>query len=82
AMLGSVGLAVAVAGASSAKANQTAANMGGIHAIPELAPHWKQLDLAEILSRPAAYWSVCQNKACYDPGGVQAAEGHRERRRL
>lgn len=79
AMLGSLGLAAAVVGTSSAKASQTAANVGGIHAIPELAPQWKELDLAEILSRPAAYCSVSQNKSCYDAGGVQAAEGHRER---
>jgi len=79
AMLGSLGLAAAVVGTSSAKASQTAASVGGIHAIPELAPQWKELDLAGILSRPAAYCSVSQNKSCYDAGGVQAAEGHRER---
>ncbi len=53
--------------------------MGGINAIPELAPQWKDLDLAEILTRPAAYMSVSQNKSLYDPGGVQAGEKHRER---
>ncbi len=52
---------------------------GGIHAIPELAPQWKELDLAEILSRPAAYCSVSQNRSCYDAGGVQSGENHRQR---
>ena len=58
---------------------RAASGVGGINAIPELAPQWKELDLAEILSRPAAFMSVSQNKSLYDPGGVQAGEKHRER---
>jgi nicotinamidase-related amidase len=74
--------AAAVATASAWLADGTAkaaSAIGGINAIPELAPHWKELDLAEILSRPAAFMSVSQNKSLYDPGGVQAGEKHRER---
>lgn len=78
AMTGAAG-AVAAAAMLGTKSAQAAENVGGIHAIPELAPQWKELDLAEILSRPAAYCSVSQNKSCYDAGGVQAGEGHRER---
>src|SRR5699024_5862340 len=33
--------------------------------IPELAPQWKKLDLAEILSRPAAFVSVSQSNCLY-----------------
>ena len=47
--------AAAVAAASALiaqKPAQTASNVGGINAIPPLAPHWSELDLAEILSRP------------------------------
>ena len=41
----------AVAGtASPVDAEQT---VGGVNAIPELAPQWQKLDLAEILSRPS-----------------------------
>src|SRR5260370_14955957 len=61
------------------KSASAASGVGGINAIPELAPQWKELDLAEILSRPAAYMSVSQNKSLYDFGGVQAGEKHRER---
>jgi nicotinamidase-related amidase len=61
------------------KSASAASGVGGINAIPELAPQWKELDLAEILSRPAAYMSVSQNKSLYDAGGVQAGEKHRER---
>jgi nicotinamidase-related amidase len=74
--------AVAIAAASAIVADtsaRAATAIGGINAIPPLAPHWAELDLAEILSRPTAYMSVSQNKSLYDPGGVQAAEGHRER---
>lgn len=52
---------------------------GGVNAIPELAPQWKKLDLAEILSRPAAFMSVSQNKSLYESWGAQASEKHRER---
>src|SRR5690606_41850317 len=30
--------------------------------IPELAPQWKQLDLAEILKRPAAFLSISEER--------------------
>src|SRR6266446_90995 len=55
------------------------ASVGGINAIPELAAQWKKLDLAEILSRPAAFMSVSQNKSLYESWGAQASEKHRER---
>lgn len=54
-------------------------SLGGINAIPELAPQWKKLDLAEILSLPAAYMSVSQNRSLYEPSGAQAGEKHWER---
>jgi nicotinamidase-related amidase len=69
-----------LAGASKVEAGNTdAAARGGIHAIPELAPQWKQLDLRKILSYPAAFLSVSQNKSLYDSWGAQAAENHRQR---
>src|SRR5260370_35941432 len=73
--------AVSIAAASvlvADKSASAASGVGGINAIPELAPQWKELDLAEILSRPAAYMSVSQNKWLYDFGGVQAGEKHRD----
>jgi nicotinamidase-related amidase len=78
ALAGAVTLAATSVVAATNTVNAASA-VGGVNAIPELAPHWKELDLAEILSRPAAYMSVSQNKSLYDPGGVQAAEKHRER---
>lgn len=78
ALVGAAGVAAVAFGPASAKA-ATSKNVGGVQAIPELASQWKDLDLAEILSRPAAYCSVSQNRSCYDKGGVQSAEGHRER---
>jgi nicotinamidase-related amidase len=73
----------AVGLASSAKVaaapSDAAAVKGGVHAIPELAAHWKQLDLRRILSYPAAFVSVSQNKSLYDSWGAQAAENHRQR---
>src|SRR6202030_123009 len=57
----------------------SAAGVGGVNAIPELAPQWKKLDLAKILALPAAYMSVSQSKSLYDEGGAQSAEKHRER---
>jgi hypothetical protein len=48
-------------------------------AIPELAPQWKKLDLAEILTRPAAFVSISQNKSLYETWGAQGSEKHRER---
>ena len=74
--------AAAVAAGSLLVAEKTAgaaSGVGGINAIPPLAAQWNELDLAEILSRPAAYMSVSQNKSLYDTGGAQAAERHRER---
>lgn len=47
-----------------------------IDSIPELAAHWKRLDLREILRRPAAFLSVSQSNSLYKPGGVQYAERH------
>jgi nicotinamidase-related amidase len=47
--------------------------------IPELAPQWKKLNLAEILKRPAAFVSVSQNNSLYRPWGAQAAERQWER---
>lgn len=44
--------------------------------IPALAPQWHQLDLREILTRPAAFLSISQSNSLYRPGGVQYAEGH------
>src|ERR1700730_14992799 len=61
------------------KSASAASGVGGINAIPELAPEWKDIDLAAILIWPHAYMSVSQNKSLYDPGGVQAGEKHRER---
>ncbi|HEY9211297.1 MAG TPA: cysteine hydrolase [Ancylobacter sp.] len=76
ALIGAAAMAATAVAASSAKA---AAPVGGVHAIPPLAPQWQKLDLAEILSRPAAFMSVSQNKSVYEPWGVQAGEKHRER---
>jgi nicotinamidase-related amidase len=65
--------------ASSAAAAEDRSKLGGIHAIPELAPQWKQLDLAKILRYPAAFLSVSQNKSLYESWGAQGGEGHRSR---
>ncbi|MDF7641807.1 cysteine hydrolase [Klebsiella variicola] len=78
ALLGLASAAVVLPSTLAAQ-SEPKSKIGGIHAIPELAPQWKALDLAEILSRPAAYCSVSQNKSCYDPGGVQSGEMHRQR---
>lgn len=53
--------------------------IGGIHAIPELAPQWKKLNLAEILKRNAAFVSVSQNKCLYERDGGLGHENHRLR---
>jgi nicotinamidase-related amidase len=72
--------AAALSGMVSAKADEaTMKKVGGLSAIPEMAPQWKGLNFAEILSRPAAYCSVSQTKSVYDPGGLQSSEGHRQR---
>jgi len=47
-----------------------------VASIPELADHWKKLDLAAILRRPAAFLSVSQSNSLYKPGGVQYGERH------
>jgi len=47
-----------------------------VAAIPELAEHWRALDLREILSRPAAFLSISQSNSLYREGGVQYAERH------
>lgn len=57
-------------------------HLGGVHAIPELAPHWKKLNLAEIVKRTAAFVSISQNKSLYEPWGAQGWENHRERGNL
>src|SRR5690625_6030177 len=60
-----------------AKANKR--ELGGIHAIPELAPQWKKLDLAEILKKNAAFVSISQNKCMYEKEGGLGHENHRSR---
>jgi nicotinamidase-related amidase len=50
-----------------------------LSAIPELAPHWKKLDLAKILQKRAAFVSVSQNNSLYRDWGAQASERHWER---
>jgi nicotinamidase-related amidase len=76
-MAGAVATASTIAG--SAAAADDPSKLGGIHAIPELAPHWKKLDLAKILRYPAAFLSVSQNKSLYETWGAQGAEKHRQR---
>jgi nicotinamidase-related amidase len=71
------GIAAAAVGSTTSSALAT--GIGGVNAIPELAPQWKKLDLAKILALPAAYMSVSQSKSLYDAGGAQSAEKHRER---
>ena len=78
ALKGIAGAAAAATLLSSASARADE-KVGGVHAIPELAPQWKKLDLAEILSRPAAFMSVSQIKSVYEPWGAQAGEKHFER---
>src|SRR5690606_6358058 len=52
---------------------------GGIHAMPELAPHWRELALREILRRRAAFVSISQTNSVYEPWGAQGHENHRAR---
>jgi nicotinamidase-related amidase len=74
------GLAAASAvGLDVSTGNATEKASAGSKAIPELAPQWKKLDLAEILSRPAAFVSISQNKSLYESWGAQGSEKHRER---
>ena len=51
ALTGVAGLAAAAA-IVAPKLASAAVPPSGVDAIPELAPQWKKLDLAEILSRP------------------------------
>lgn len=51
----------------------------GLPPVPELAPHWKKLDLAEILRRPAGFISISQTNSLYEPWGAQAREKQWER---
>src|SRR5690625_2401675 len=53
--------------------------IGGIHAIPELAPQWKKLNLAKVLKRKAAFVSISQNKCLYEQEGALGYENHRAR---
>ena len=53
--------------------------LGGIQAIPDLAPQWKKLNLAEIVKRRAAFVSVSQNKCLYEKSGGLGHENHRAR---
>ena len=73
--------AIGAAGAATTTdATEDKAKLGGVHAIPELAPQWKQIDLAKVLKYPAAFLSISQNNSLYKPWGAQAAERHWERR--
>ena len=80
--VGSVAGAVAATAAgvsAGAGAAEDKSRLGGVYAIPELAPQWQQLDLAKILKYPAAFLSISQNNSLYKPWGAQAAERHWER---
>jgi nicotinamidase-related amidase len=80
AVLAGAAVGFAAAASTTSISSAWAANgIGGVNAIPELAPQWKKLDLAKILAMPAAYASVSQSKSLYDEGGAQSAEKHRER---
>jgi hypothetical protein len=74
---GAAGLAAVSAINSAAHASTTPAVDASV--IPELAPQWKKLDLANILRKPAAFASVSQNNSLYAPWGAQAAEKQWER---
>ena len=56
-------------GVGAAKATEAATST--VRRIPELAPQWKKLDLTEILSRPAAFVSISQNKSLYETWGLK-----------
>src|SRR3979490_51377 len=58
---------------------RAASGVGGINAIPELAPQWKELDPGRGCARPGAFIVVRQKKSSYRPGGGQAGEKPRER---
>src|ERR1700751_5538897 len=73
------GIVAGLAAAGAAVSVPTVAYSAAVDDIPELAPQWKKLNLAEILKLPAAYVSISQSKSLYDAGGAQSAEKHRER---
>ncbi len=79
AIIASAGATAAALSPGSAGAAQDKRSLGGVHAVPELAPQWKSLDFAEILKRPAAFLSVSAVKSLYEPWGAQASEKHWER---
>src|SRR5690625_4750656 len=56
--------------------------IGGIHAIPELAPQWKKLNLAKILKKNAAFVSISQNNCLYESEGGVRHEDQRSRTSL
>jgi nicotinamidase-related amidase len=78
-ILAGAAVGLAATAVDAAVSPTSAAGVGGVNAIPELAPQWRKLDLARILTLPAAYMSVSQSKSLYDEGGAQSAEKHRER---
>lgn len=69
--------AAATAAAESSTEDKT--GLGGVHAIPELAPQWQRIDLAKVLKYPAAFLSISQNNSLYKPWGAQASERQWER---
>lgn len=78
-ILTGAGVTLAAATLSARGASASTKGVGGVHAIPPLAPQWKKLDLAEVLSKPAAFMSVSQVKSLYESWGAQAAEKQWER---
>ncbi|MGH8670951.1 MAG: cysteine hydrolase [Burkholderiales bacterium] len=50
--------------------------------IPDLAPYWKKLDLAELLALPSAFVSISQCNSLYYEKGAQGSERHWERGNL
>lgn len=77
-LAGAAGLAAA-SGLVASTVGPAAAAANEVQAIPELAPHWKKLDLAGILRKRAAFVSVSQNNSLYRDWGAQASERHWER---
>ena len=48
--------AIGAAGAAAAAdKTEDKTKLGGVHAIPELAPQWQQIDLVKVLKYPAAF---------------------------
>lgn len=72
--------AIGAAATASAESNtEDKSKLGGVHAIPELAPQWQNIDLAKVLKYPAAFLSISQNNSLYKPWGAQASERQWER---